>query len=341
MKILVDPYLVAIPSLGSSREELLSYLEGVETWLGRAALPPLTEILYSADCMACLMQADSFPFSHSLSRLLLARGIVEYDPQAVSRLATGLFNSCEQIENYVWVLSMTAELAVSPEYLVDRLPGATSQSFRDCLTKLALQSSSGDPLSSELHVGSTAQVTPNVGEAVVHGTVTDAKVSGPNTALGRMPIQLDTKFRLLFGPEDILGKMRWEALWAYPDWAIRKAYYSATSSSDRDTYRLGGFKTGTHFLDTIHQLGLHTQPGRIESVYQTCALVISGYATRVAGINPRRLRCTIRESDGAIGMRADISQRGPGYRLQYWRCRDGTTELSCVNLHKDATIYEN
>lgn len=341
MKILLDPYIVTLPSLGSSRDRFLSYLKGVETWLCRTNPPPLTEILYSADCVAGLMETDAFPFSHNLSRLVSAKGIIEYDPQAISRMATSLLNSCEPIESYVWVLSITAELAVLPSYLIDRLPKRISDSFRDCLAKLALQTSSDDPMLSELRIGSTAQVTPNAGEIAIHGTVANAQVSRTDIALDPMPIQLDTEFPLLFDLEDVLDVTGWEVLWAHPDWAIRKAYYSVTSSGDRDIYRLGDFKTGSRFLDTIRDLGLHTQPGRIGSIYRTCALVISGYAPRVAGINPRRLRCCVRDSDGAIGLRADISQEGSGYRLHYWRCQEGTIELSCVNVHNDVTIYQN
>jgi hypothetical protein len=38
-------------------------------------------------------------------------------------------------------------------------------------------------------------------------------------------------------------------------------------------------------------------------------------------------------------MRADISQKGAGFRLHYWRCPDRTIEVSCVNVHNDSTIY--
>jgi hypothetical protein len=339
MKILVDPYVVALPSLESPRDRFLSYLEGLETWLGRTNLPPVTKILYSDDCLAHLMETDSFPFSHSLSHRLSAKGITEYDPQAISRVATSLFNSCERVEDYVWVLSITAKLAVWPGYFINRLPQRISELFHDCLAKLALQGSLDDPTLSELHVGSTDEVTLNTDEIAIHGAVTSAQISRTDAALGPMPIQLDIKFPLLFGLEDLLAAVGWEMLWTYPAWAIRKAYYSSTSLHDRSIYTLGDFRTGSRFLGTIHDLGLHTQPGRIASIYQTCALVVCGYAPRVAGINPRRLRGRVRNSDGAIGMRADISQEGAGYRLQYWRCQDGTIELSCVNVHNDGTIY--
>jgi hypothetical protein len=341
MKILVDPYVVALPSLESSRDRFLSYLEGVETWLGRTNLPPVIEVLYPADCVARLMETNSFPFSHNLSRLMSAKGIIEFDPQAISRMATSLFNSCEQVEKYVWVLSLNAKLDILPSYLINRLPGQISELFCDCLAKLALQSSLDDAMLFEFRVGSTDEVAPSTSAITVHGTVASAQLRRTVTVVNPMPIQLDTSFPLLFGLEDLLDATGWGILWLHPDWAIRKAYYSAISLSDRDIYKLGHFRTGSRFLKTIEDLDLHTQPGRIASIYQTCALIISGYAPRLAGINPRPLRRCVRDRDGALGMRADISQEGAGYRLQYWRCQDGTIELSCVNVHNNVTIYQD
>jgi len=339
MKILVDPYVLALPSLENPRGRLLSYLEGLEAWLGRTAYPPFTKILYPAECVACLMEIDAFPFSRKVARLLLAKEIVEYDPQAISRMATSLLDSCEQVENYIRVLLIAAELAVLPSYFVQRLPERVSDLFLDCLAKLALQAATGDPILSGLRIGSTDKADSTEGQIAIRGRVTDAQVNRTDISLDPMPIQLDAQFPVLFDLEDVLDAIEWEVLWEYPDWAIRKAYYSAISLGDRSIFKLGSFRTGNRFLDTIRRLGLHSQPSRIRSVYQTCALVVSGYASAVAGINPRRLRRAIRDSDGATGMRADISQRGAGYRLHYWRCRDGTTELSCVNVHNDVTIY--
>jgi hypothetical protein len=131
----------------------------------------------------------------------------------------------------------------------------------------------------------------------------------------------------------------WEILWEHPNLAILKAYYSAISFDDRGTYQLGSHRFGSRFLDTIRGLGLHSQAGRIKSIYETCALVVCSRAPELAGINPHRLRGNTRASDGAKGWRADISQKGPGYRLHYWQCRDGSIELSCVNVHRDMAIY--
>lgn len=338
MKVLIDPYVIAVPPLHSSRNRVLCYVEGVRTWL-RATSYPFVKVLYPSKCTCRLIETDQFPFWHNIDKLLSATGIVEYDVQAVSRVTTRLFNSWEDVEKFLRAVAIVGQLTVIPRFFVNRLPQDVSEPFVDYLGRIVLQRSAGDPVLAELCIGSTTDIDNTATKLTIQGTITDVEIDETDLVLGQTPIKLISELPVLLDREDILSCIDWKVIWEYPRWAIEKAYYWVVSSDDRAMYRLGRYAIGCRFLETITDLGLHSQAGRIKSIYETCALVACDRASGISGIKPRPLQGVSARGDGAVPMRANISKRGPGYRLHYWRCRDGGIELSCVNVHNDMTIY--
>lgn len=342
MKILIDPYVIAIPPLHSPTHRVLSYVEGIEVWTGATSVPSV-KVLYSPECISSLMESDQFPIVHKLAELFATAGITQYDAQTVSRLSMSLFDSWKDIEDILRISAITCQLTVTPTSFVDRMPCGVSRSFLHCLGRVVVQQSAGDMMLAELSIGSSADTDKTENKLVIQGIITHVEIGRSictnDLVLGHLPIKVKLELPILLEREHILRSIDWAVIWRYPRWAIEKAYYSALPLSDRATYALGNFDVRSRFLNTITDLGLHTQSGRIRSIYETCALVICGYASKVRGINPRPLRRGSRDTDGAKGMRADISQERAGYRLHYWKRRDGTIELSCVNVHNDATIY--
>jgi len=341
MKILIDPYVIVVPSTFSPPQRVSSYVEGMETWIGAASIPSVN-ILYSSHCFGSLMENGRFPFANKLAHLFSTTGIVQYDAQTVSKLFMRLFNSWKNIEDLLRIASIAGKLDVTPASFVDRISNDTSRQFVDCLGKVALEQEAPTTEFAEFTIGSTdSDADGTVTKLAVNGVITQLEVQHGVRAdkiVSNLPATVNCEFSVLLSREQVLRFIDWTIIWKFPAWAIEKAYYSAVPSSDRATHVLSSFDVGNRFIDTIIGLSLHTQAGRLRSIYETCALVICGYASQLRGINSRSLRGSVR-GDGAKGMRADISQEQAGYRLHYWKRRNGTVELSCVNVHNDVTIY--
>lgn len=338
MKILIDPYVIALPPLHSSTDRVLRYVDGMETWINVASYPFL-KVLYDSECFHHLLDADVFPFPQKLRQLFSSSGINQYDAYTAFTFATNIFRSWEDIRNILRILTITGHITVAPALFINRLSKGLSAALLDCLGKLIIQKHAGDPELSSIYIGSIDSISNISGELVIHATITNIQGDTNKFTFPATPTQIDTYLTLLLDFEDILNSIQWDIIWQYPTLAIEKAYYSVVQYGDRDTYSIGKYKVGDNFLHTIINHGFPTQPSRIKSTYVTCALVICGLASKVTGINPRPLRGKVRLCDNARGMRADISQYKAGYRLHYWKCGDSSIELSCINVHNDMSIY--
>jgi hypothetical protein len=342
VKVLVDPYVIVIPPVHSTEHEVSSYVEGMEIWIDVASMPSVN-VFYSSDYLSKLMETDQFPFVHKLYKLFSNAGITQYDAHTVARLFMSLFDSWKDIEDNLYVERITCQVKVKPRAFIERMISDVCVPFLHCLCRIVLQQRSGDSALDHLCVGSRSAPDKNATKLTVEAVVTNIEIREASRASQfaheHWPAKIGSELMVLLDREHVLTFIDWAAIWASPKLAVEKAYYSVLSPSDRSRFILTDFRVGERFLDTIVNLGLHTQIGRIRSIYETCALVICGYVPRVPGINPRPLRRSIRETDGAKGMRADISQEHAGYRLHFWRQLDGLVELSCVNVHNDVTIY--
>jgi hypothetical protein len=275
MKILIDPYVIALPLSSTTRSEVLSYLEGMETWLSKNIYPPSVRVFYTSECLAVLMETDRYPSWDQLKKTFSAANIVEYTPKDVAIRISSLFNSFEQIEDLLWILKVDGSLSVSPDYLVDRLPVDVARQLRSCLARLALQKDIGDSSLADLCVASVADRDTVATHVALRGSINHLEHDGSILQLLSMPMQLDCLFLLIYGFEGLLGAIDWTTLWQYPDWAIRKAYYSALPRTERTDHKLIRCRFGDRFIDKLSSLGIHSQPARLKSVYETCALVLS------------------------------------------------------------------
>lgn len=338
MKILIDPYVVALPPLHSSTDRVISYVDGIEAWIDVASYPFL-KVLYDSECFHHLFDTDAFPFPSQLHQLFSSSGVNQYDAYTTFASATNIFRSWEDVRNILGIVAIEGQITVAPASFINRLSQGLSAALLDCLGKLIVQKHAGDPELSSIYIGSIDSTSNMSGALAIHGTITNIQGDINEFTFPATPTQINTNLTLLLDFEDILNSIQWDIIWQYPTLAIEKAYYSIVQHGDRDTYSIGKYKVGDNFLHTIIYHGFPTQRGRIKSTYETCALVICGLASRVTGINSRPLRGQVRVSDGANGMRADISQYKAGYRLHYWKCPDSSIELSCVNVHNDMSIY--
>ena len=338
MKVLVDPYVIAIPPIYSTKDKVLSYLNGIQSWLDTASYPFIM-IFQSSDCTNYLIQTDKFPFRNNLNKLFISAGITEYDANTVFAFASRIFHSWKCIEDGLRVVRIHGKWTEIPSLLFDRLPQDLLQPFLLCLTKLWIQQSLSDNVQSDVYIGSVNHDCRIERNITISVNITNIEADNGDLLLVHELTQKVLNYSILFDEEDLLKSIEWDAVWQYPIWAIKKGYYTNIQPSERNTYILGAHKFGDYFLTTITDLGLQTQSGRIRSIYETCALIACGFASPVKGINPRRLQGCTRTADGAQGMRANISKAKAGYRLHYWQCPDGMIEFSRLNVHKNLSIY--
>lgn len=337
MKILLDPYIIMTPPEHITPEWAIKYLDSLETWLINDS-PCLVQLLHNSACMYHLVEINHFPFYFNLSKIITDNAICGYDPRDISRLTNNIFESFNDIEKYLPQEIPSSSLLIEPTFIMDRLPDALSNILHECICKIVLKQIANDPDLLTLKIGSNRGNGNSNRCLNIKGTILPAD----KTIFGiDMPLasdEINVEISILFNREDILNSIDWDELWSYPEIAMEKAYYSTIMPGERETYELTQYRIGSEFINSIQRCGLHVIPGRIKSIYETCALVISGKASNLAGIHPRPLRRANR-SDGAKGRRADISQEHAGYRLHYWQCTGGIIELSCVNVHNDFSIY--
>ena len=336
MKALLDPYVLMVPPIHSPRERIQSYLEALETWLSDD-FGGLVNRLYTSECVYQLVENDLFPYHHTISTLLSESKITGYDAYDIAIITSNFFETFEAIEDHLSRISVVSTISIDPYILISRLPSNSTRLLGDCLANIALQNMNSDPLLAIMWILSVENEDIKQANVSIKGTVLSIAATAASQGFPSTPFPIDESLSLLFSREDLLDSLDWTAVWDCPELAIEKAYYSVIVPSQRETFSVATYRVGSAFVETIRGHGFQNQSGRLRSVYETCALVICGYAKHVSGINPRPLKGASR-LDGAEGKRANISKRGPGYRLHYWKCPDGSIELSCINVHNDFTI---
>ncbi len=173
---------------------------------------------------------------------------------------------------------------------------------------------------------------------VIDGKVESYTFYDTLSNVGGLPLDIHVELPILVNEEDILNSTSWETIWEYPEYAIKKAYFSIIKEEERRETHLGSFRVGNSFVGSIQSVGLHNDSGKIRTIYETCALIICGRAKDVRGINLHALEGIENPKPYAKGMRADISKHGPGYRLHYWEYDNRYIELSEIGFHNDYTI---
>lgn len=339
IQAVIEPFVLAVPPNVSPSEGITRYIQSLLFW-NSSISSPIIKVLYSLGCTNWLMQNNLFPFSHNIDSLLKIYGITEFSSQDISKIATNIFSKCTDIETLINIDTFQGNFDISPIYLIKRLPFNLAPIFRECIEKLAVQLLSTTPELSCICIGSTHDPG-NGGQStlVIDGRIESYTSYDTVSNAGELPLDVHIELPMLFNEEDILNSTSWETIWEYPEYAIKKAYFSTIKEEERRENALGSFKVGDHFVGSIQSVGLHNDSGKIRTIYETCALIICGRAKDVRGINLHALKNIENPRPYAKGMRADISKHGPGYRLHYWEYDKSYIELSKIGFHKDFTIW--
>lgn len=126
---------------------------------------------------------------------------------------------------------------------------------------------------------------------------------------------------------------------------VLREWLSIHRGGERDERPLARYRLGPEFLTTAGGLSAEVRP-RIPWV---CALVLSGRAHELGGLEVHRLRTATggdapqrtRRRDGAKAWRAAVKQSTPGApRIHWWALPDGTVELASADHHDRFDIPE-
>ncbi|MBA3808524.1 MAG: hypothetical protein H0X28_09060 [Solirubrobacterales bacterium] len=117
---------------------------------------------------------------------------------------------------------------------------------------------------------------------------------------------------------------------------IARAWLGALPSAvDRQEFPPGGYVFGARFIESVEEL----TGTPLERIAWACAMVASGRAKGMPGLEPHHLRASGAGSAGQL-IRADGAKAwicrllGEGAsRLQYWVTADGVTEFATVGTH--------
>jgi hypothetical protein len=120
---------------------------------------------------------------------------------------------------------------------------------------------------------------------------------------------------------------------------ISREWIAALTASDRLQHPLGAYVFGPEFLQTVESRRNATPRERVAFA---CAMIASGWAGKLAGLEPHQLRGHLgsdtpqeRRSDGAKAWMCNLGHGRGATRLQYWVIPDRKIEFAALRTHDE------
>jgi hypothetical protein len=117
--LVLDPYLLAVPSIDEGRDAVLDYAESLVAWSALTGEPWLS-LLKTDDTENALFEAGCFPATHAVNALCAALGIDEVSPEDVANALARLLQSAASCEDRCGV----RDVLFDPSTLTPDLPSA-------------------------------------------------------------------------------------------------------------------------------------------------------------------------------------------------------------------------
>ena len=344
MCLLLDPYLLWLPSQGCSRERLVSFADGITRWRSAAKDQGIRCLLSDAATLA-LSEEGCYPSRGRLRDDFGRYGVVEYDANTVFRALEGFLRTQPYLERYTRLSPEDIILgpngpSVRPAWLQSRLPARLGEALGASLALIAVicKASAVDAP----FVLATADAEGDEGRAEVEFVLEMIQALGDHAvATVACPAHITESVPLARTLEEAIDALGLGALWASSvGTALHSACRRSVDADQRDAARLRSTLIHPDFRARVDRHRLSS--GQFETILRKIALLIGKQGPPHPSLQVKPLRASgvqpVRQADGAKAMRAHLTEVGPGYRLHYWQLPDTVIELATVNIHEDFEI---
>lgn len=322
-EIIVDPFIFCLPDVPTSHV-VHEYLEGVLAW---GQVLRTRESVTSEAAVGELQMADRYPTYENLRKLISGAQVEFVSVVDVQQWLRVLSERSPYLEDVIAIRDSDCQGALDPTAAESRLPARAAAAFKNALA------------STIIHADRHDEALPNVGTRGLDGcflrftgcvTIT-ADQAGDVANVPVSDQEITGAFPLVQNPADLTHR-EWDDVCNEPQAAI-SFFLVALGIPDAAEVALR-VRIGPEFVASLHRAGMHGQPARLRRLYRLCAIAAAGQLSTVNGASVHPVRVSVAADAAQVTRngcdalwRCMVSKRGAGYRLHYWTCGDGTTEL--------------
>jgi len=337
--VTIDTCVLESPDLGTSRDDVLKYIETLLDWK-KLLDEPWIAIYMSENAAGAMIDEGVYPLRPALRALFTAKGIEEYDANTVALLAEDLLRSTPSFETYFQVRDILVDnVQTNPDLLgIHTAPKLTEELAR-CLVLIAiLRGHCRNPVMDHNLI-----ITPSPGQNTVSVSALIYELDCQRDdllSLPQPPELFQGEVLVCQNFHELLLNLNESAIWeAAGDeiglaLAARIAVYKArlARNVDPDWDAIANFSFGREFMDFKRTCDRSGSVGLAGRILRALAETIDGENMRdvhakrtgMGGGDPQAMR----GADKA--WRRDIDRE---YHLHYWECENKAVEFASVGPH--------
>ena len=339
MHLLFDPVVLAVPGgVGQTLQQQQEFAERLLDWkevihgAQHAYFVPaeLRDALALDDCLP-----DKATF---IQRWGVGGG--RPSPDLVATVARSILDRTPTLETFfaadlAGVQVEEKQVSTQPDLLA-RLPEKTAAAFCRALARVAWLREAAAPAAGPNPADLWLATHPLAGPAKVAAIHAEVLADAGSDLLA-----VECDLPLATHPRDLDKYFDIELAWREPAAAIRAMARVLLNEpfGDMVARRLERLRIGQNFCASIEDGHIHTQPGRLESVFRKCVMALAEHPSILDKEQHHRLKAGSKPiSDGRWqAWRLWVNKGNPGYRLHYWRDDDEFIFMH-VRFHDDYSI---
>lgn len=326
---IIDPFIFCLPD--NELSECERFCRDLAHWGSRVLEDPHGHSTPES-CVTRLIECDRYPTLEKLKYLVRQYPSLGFSAPDLSNLLRSLADRRPYTEQLTGIrdVVVSSNTGINPERVVERLPTEVGTAFRKTLYGAALgwpSAESGD---------SKGIATTGIDESyvAVEGVVAlyervDGEVQEDVTVFAQ--------FSVVLASDDAEEGVDWCSKYQDPVNAVETAYRTLLSESDRRALAMGTTTAGPGFVESLERLGIHRKASILRRVFFLAANAACGRLAAMNGADLHWVRKSISadapqvdRADGGKLWRCKVTQKGAGYRLQYWAFDSGEIELERV-----------
>ena len=367
MAIIVDPYLLAIPTGNDlTAEEVCNYAESLVGWEKQFST-------HSDDYVVCewalneIHVLDIAPTITNLRALFDRYGVVEYSPRDIAPDCQGFMANGWRLEEMTQVDDIRAEIeniagseTVIPDEIRRRMPPTVAAAFIQALIYSAYALQKHEDRGAWSMATAPLPCGAQASELKTNATLCrlDDSVEGLTyTTISRnWPLLVEPDY--IFATYDLIGHFRSDpSLTTRIAWCKRRAKGEFHSKGCFDRH---SFRFGARFLESLETPSMQKRSEYAKDIVRVFDAIVNvlediwaypsdkhhplrEIVTKRTGDQQKRRK---RAGDGSVlidyAVRVEVIAGARPLHLHYWRCSDAAYEFANVtDDHDDPTIYES
>ncbi len=349
--IVVDPYLVCLPSDCKTVEQLDAFIENLLGWADLLNRDDLS-VHFPAECLDALVEAEQYPYHHELKRLVSHLGASHVSVDFVCRVAQHVLDDTHSLEkkcSITFALFDDVSCRIEPDIYITRLAARIGWGLKHGLVVMACYKCHHDPSIEFLLASAKSEPEEAFERGEVHVSANVGAIESPTNAAEWekiLPSQFDESMPVAFGRDSILEQLGHIRLWGNADseenarYAIDARVLELLASGAGNRGQVREYRFGPQFLESARENAFAARSDLAGILIDSCARILIDVPKQE--VKPFRIsessdEQTVRD-DGAKALRTHLTKRGPGYRLMLWILSDGVIEFANVGPKKELEI---